>query len=125
MERYHKKVHFPVEDSNRLESFTDSLNSGSLNYSSHCLDNIKHRAIDLEGVLLFIKNSLKFDCGQIFEYYKAEGDIIEKVCYRANYGGFIDLILVIGKGRKIVTIYLNSAEDNHETLNNQLYKSGV
>ena len=124
MQRYHKKVYFNPEDINRLNSFTDTLNGLKWGYSNHCLDNIKSRAVDLEGLLRFIKG-LVLDYRDIFEFYT--GDIshdIIKVCYRVNYLKDLDIILVVNENKEIITIYLNSREDEHFTLKKELYIQG-
>ena len=118
MKRYHKKVYFPITAEKDLQLFTNKLNSLSWQYSNHSLDNIKYRIIDIEKLLLYIRD-LNLNYKDIFEYY-IDTDIL-KACYRINYNKDIDIILVINENKKIVTIYLNSAEDNHYTLKENLY----
>lgn len=115
MKRYHKKVYFP--DIKEIALFTENLNNAEWQYSKHCLENLKYRFIDIENLLYFIKY-LKLNSEWAFEYYKS--DNIEKVCYRIPYNG-IDLILVIAKNKIIITIYINSKNDNHNTLKRKLY----
>lgn len=115
MKRYHRKIYFP--HLKEIETFTENLNQSEFSYSKHCLDNIKYRLIDIEKTLYFIKY-LKLNSESAFEYYK--GDIIEKVCYRVEFNNMA-LILVISKDKKIITLYINSQNDNHETLKENLY----
>jgi hypothetical protein len=89
-------------------------------YTSHCVDNIKFRVIRLEDVLTFIKN-LKLNASDIFEYVTDEKALIIKACYRVKYTQTMDLILIIGQQKNIITIYLNTADDKHETLDKNLY----
>jgi hypothetical protein len=121
MLRYHKKVYIDQTDLERLKTFTEGLNSLSWAYTDHCLDNIKSRAIDLEGLLGFIKGII-LDYNTIFEFYAEEQtrEII-KVCYRINWQKDLDIILVIGKNKQIITIYLNSSDDLHYTLRKEAY----
>ena len=121
MLRYHKKVYFNPADIERLKVFTEGLNSLNWKYSKHCLDNILHRAIDLEGLLLFIRD-IKLSIEQIFEFYLDEHnrDII-KVCYRINWQKDLDIILVLGENKQIITIYINSKTDEHFTLRKEQY----
>lgn len=119
MQRYHKKVYFPESDKDNLIEFTDRLNNLTWGYSSHCLDNFKHRVVDIEGMLHFIKG-VNLDYEQIFEYYKAYDNNIDKVCYRLAYE-INDIILVLSKDKLIVTIYLNIKDDKHETLRKEIY----
>jgi len=116
MKRYHRKIYFP--HLKEIETFTENLNQSEFSYTKHCLDNIKHRLIDLKNVLQFIKY-LKLKSEWIFEYYRT--DNIEKVCYRIPYNNMA-LILVISKDKKIITIYVNSQNDNHETLRTFIYE---
>lgn len=118
MNRYHKKIGFDLNDIQKLKDFTDKLNSLDWCFTSHSLDNLRYRAIDLKNILLFIKR-LILDYENIFEYY-AEHKII-KACYRVNYNKYTDIIIVLGENKQIITIYLNSQEDEHFTLKNNLY----
>lgn len=124
MLRYHKKVYINPIDLERLKAFTDRLNGLEWSYTSHCIDNIKSRAIDLEGLLRYIKG-LVLEDSNIFEFYADDKnrDII-KACYRINWQKDIDIILVIGKDKQIITIYINSASDEHLTLKRELYIKG-
>ena len=120
MKRYHKKVYFP--ENNGLKEFNNTLNALNWKYSTHCLENLKHRVIDVEDLLLYVKDlSLKFE--DIFEYY--EDKIIEKACYRIHYKGSIDIILVVNQIKSIITIYINDSEDKHYTLKKELYQREV
>jgi hypothetical protein len=104
-----------------LQTFTDRLNGLNWRYSRHSIENIKYRAIDLESVLLFIRD-LKLESGQIFEYYLKDNLEPEKVCYRVEFNSGIDLILVINQYKEIITIYINSREDRHIELKKELYQ---
>lgn len=117
MNRYHKKVYFPA---NRIElvQFSNTLNSLQWSFSAHCLDNIKHRDIKIEQLLLFIKDKILF-ADDIFEYY--QDIIIEKACFRLQYIDGYDIILVISNQKKIITIYLNAKDDEHYTLRHAQY----
>lgn len=123
MKRYHKKVYFPDNSKEKLETFTEILNGKKWKYSYHTCDNLKYREVDIKGVLTFIFQ-LQLDSKGIFEFYTNDtGDII-KVCYRAIYSENTDIILVISKDKTIVTIYSNIAGDNHITLKKELYIRG-
>ena len=125
MLRYHRQVYFSQEDIIRLRDFTDKINPLIWQYTKHCIDNLKYRAINIEGVLRFIKGIiLKPDL--IFEFYADDiSQVIIKACYRVRYNDDIDLILVIGKDKQIITIYYNSAGDSHITLKKELYQKGI
>ena len=121
MNRYNKKVYFPEEDREELKRFNDRINRQNFSFSVHCLDNIKYRAIDIEKVVKFVKDIEVFNMPDIFEYYK--DNEIEKCCYRIEYDNMNDIILVLSKYKKIVTIYFNQKEDKHFTLNKKAYST--
>jgi hypothetical protein len=122
MLRYHKDVYMNPGHFKGLQTFTDRLNWLKWGYSGHCLENLKYRAIDLESILKYIRD-LKLESGQIFEYYINDlTNEPEKVCYRVAYNPGIDLVLVINQYKEIITIYINSANDKHETLKKELYQ---
>lgn len=121
MNRYHKDVYFPQEHVEQLTALVYQLNNKDWRYTAHCLDNARLRILNIEQLLYFIKNDLKIDVDGIFEYYIDEKNNIEKICYRFRYNNIYDIILVIGNNKEIITIYINSAEDKHETLKKELY----
>ena len=122
--RYHKKIYFPLEferiDANMI------LNSRSWDYSNHCLENIKNRINnnELATLLTFISN-LVLDREDCFEFYTDTKGTITKLCYRVPYNKDNDIVLVLSSAKNIITIYLNSVEDNHTTLKEHLYNTGV
>jgi hypothetical protein len=122
MRRYHIKVYLPDNIKGKLKGFNDYLNTICWQYSEHCLDNIKHRIYNMEDILLFI-SQLNLDDKDIFELYTDDNDDIIKVCYRIRHDIF-DLIIVISKNKKIITIYTNSKDDEHITLNKNIYARG-
>lgn len=121
MDRYHIKTGFNINHIDILLSLTMIYNTLNWHYTPHCIDNIKNRFMEIDKLLLFIKN-LKLDYSQIFEYYYNDiSNTIEKICYRINYLKYIDIILVIGNNKNIITIYTNSVNDKHITLKTELY----
>ena len=121
MDRYHIKTGFEPGHIEVLKALTIKLNGKSWTYSSHCLDNIKYRFIDMKNLLIFIKNTVLI-YEYIFEYYSQEKNIV-KICYRIPYNKDQDIILVLSQDKNIVTIYINSSEDRHITLKTELYKN--
>jgi len=120
MLRYHKAVYTEPGHWQRLGEFTERLNSLNWSYSRHCLENIRHRAVDIEGLLLYIKG-VRLEAGAIFEYYLTDRGEVDRVCYRIAYNNGLDIILVMGEDKEIITIYLNSKNDLHYTLKRELY----
>ena len=49
--RYHKEVFYPASAEADLKESTDRLNKLEWHISTHSLENIKYRAIDLQGIL--------------------------------------------------------------------------
>lgn len=119
MKRYHIKIYFPAEAREDLQDFTAYNNTRPWRYSAHCLDTIKDRAIDLRALLEFIK-AQEMQAVSVFEFYADTAGIV-KACYRVPWTSGLDVILVIGEGREIITVYLNTAEDGHATLDANLY----
>ena len=120
LNRYHKKVFTTAEHWEKLKSLTNRLNVMKWSYSIHSLDNLRHRIIGIESILRFIKNTV-LDYNTIFEYYLNNNEP-EKICYRLNYNSDVDLILVLSNTKNIITIYINEKNDNHLTLNKNLYR---
>jgi len=119
MKRYHCKVFYPDNAKARLRSFTEALQGLTWQYSRHTLQNLKYRSYNVKDILLYIKD-LKLDSKDIFEYY-ADNTGIKKAVYKIDYKGLFDLCIVISDIKNIVTIYINSKNDNHDTLNKNLY----
>ena len=117
--RYHKKVYMPDTDIKKLNALVDTLNGKNWRYSIHAIDNIKYRTYDIKATLLFIKG-LILDVKNIFEYY-AEAEKITKICYRIPYINGMDLIIVISDTKELITIFINSQDDNHVTLDKNIY----
>ena len=120
MLRYHKDVYIPEADKSRLEALTIELNALKWRFTPHCIDNLTVRTIRQEDILLFIKD-LKLQAVDIFEYYINEYNRIIKICYRIPYTQNMDIILIISDEKNIITVYMNEKEDNHITLNKNLY----
>jgi len=119
--RYHKDVFFPQEAKDKLITFVYRLNKMEWQYTPHCCDNIRLRVLDMEQLLYYIKNDLQLDVEQIFEFYTNGQDKVTKACFRIDYNKVYDLILVVGNQKEIVTIYINSKNDKHDTLKRELY----
>ena len=120
MNRYHKAVYIPEKEKACLQAYSDVLNTLKWRYSKHTLDTLKYKAIRYEDILLFIKNTI-LRGEYIFEYYIDNTDIIIKACYRIPYIKGTDIIAVIGNDKTLITIYTNTSNDNHITLNKNLY----
>lgn len=123
MRRYHKAVYTEPGHWEKIKTLTGELNSLNWQYSGHCLEHLKSRVIDIRGLLLYIRD-LKLEAGAVFEYYLDEAGEPEKLCFRIPYLSGLDIILIVSREKRIITIYLNSRVDNHETLKRKLYIQG-
>jgi hypothetical protein len=123
MARYHIKVYTRPEHLKTLKTLTEQLNILKWTWTGHCLDNIRYRITGIEGILRFIKG-VRLEPTQIFEYYLTDTGEPIKICYRINYNNDIDLILVVSNTKNLITIYINSKDDGHETLKKELYIRG-
>jgi hypothetical protein len=119
MNRYHIKTGFEKQGEQKLQAFTDKLNRLNWIYSIHCLDNLRYRLIDRRALLIYIK-SMTLDARTIFEYYTDANGLIWKACYRFDWKGHA-VILVVSNTKNIITIYTNAKDDDHVTLNTNLY----
>ncbi len=120
MKRYHVKVYTPNNSDKKLKLFTDKINALTWRYSAHALDNIKYRVIDNKALLLHIKG-LTLSTSDVFEYYTSDTGGVIKACYRIAYTKGIDIILVVGYDKQLITIYINTSDDKHATLKPELY----
>jgi len=121
--RYHKKVFTKQEHIDKLHIFTQKLNGKKWRYTRHALDKIKYRDSDLESVLRFIKDA-KLNADDVFEYYLNDIGNIRRACYRLKFNALNDIVIVIGKRKQLITMYYNSTDDEHETLQKELYTRG-
>ncbi len=119
MNRYHVKTGFEKDGKEKIQAFTDKLNTLNWVYSIHCLDNLRYRLIDRRALLIYIK-SMALDARTVFEYYTDANGLIWKACYRFIWKGQA-IILVVSNTKNIVTIYTNAKDDDHVTLNTNLY----
>jgi hypothetical protein len=122
--RYHKNVYFSSKHQEDIIAFTYALNNKAWRFTSHCLDNAKLRTLNLEQLLYFIKNELQLNSEDVFEIYTDDNDNIVKACYRIIFNHTWDFILVLDKNKIIITIYINSSNDKHDTLRCEQYQRG-
>lgn len=124
LRRFHKKVYFPKDAIEKLGAFSGKLNKRTWRYTKHSLESIKNRAVDMTAILQWIKARVKLKVEDVFEYADDGKDFIFKACYRVNYNSDLDIILVVGSDKQIITIYYNFTKDKHTTLNEKIYCKG-
>jgi hypothetical protein len=127
IKRYHIDVNFPKEHKKMLENFVKKINSQNFTFTKHCIDRLFQQVLSEQKVkeaLFFIKN-LTFKYANIFEYYTEVGHMsnekMRKACFRVSYKENTDIILVIGINKELITVYVNDKNDEHITLNKNLY----
>ena len=119
MKRYHKSVYFPPSENQVLIKFIENINTLPWSVSTHAFDNLKYRVVNLEAALRTIQEKL-FGVDEVFEYYTDNSGIV-KACFRFEWDGGNDIIVVVGLWKRLITAYLNGKDDNHCTLNRSLY----
>ena len=121
MERYHKKIFFPISNDKKLNDAVISLNNKKISLSKHAIEKLKNRIPESEysNISHFFSNmQLKID--DIIEYY-VENNIICKLVFRMKYNQYKDIILIMNLNKTLITLYLNNSTDEHETLRHELY----
>lgn len=120
MNRYHKEVGFDESHKSRLAELTEKFNrKRKFGRTNHAFDRLRER-FELVKVLEFLASEVSFRVEDVFEYY-AEGEVVKKVCYRLHYDSEKDIIIVLGKGKEIVTVYTNRKTNIHQDLNREVY----
>jgi hypothetical protein len=124
--RYHKEVGFDQDHQQDLIDLIHKFN-GTKRYgrTKHAFHRLNER-FDYISILNYLANKVEFHYGQVFEYYvKQDSNLISKVCFRIEYPTSPyetqDLILVLTRQKDIVTLYINTTDDNHRTLKRELY----
>lgn len=118
--RLHIKTGFRPEDIKKIEAMTAYLNKINWQYTRHCLDQIKNRNINLENLLLYIRD-YKLQAQEVFEVYINSAGQVDKICYRFKYTEDQDIIIVLGSNKQIITVWTNNKTDLHFTLDLSLY----
>lgn len=107
-----------------LENFP-TLNVADKNvkprYTIHAFDSAEN---DRYGVIL-LPATINLSKAVIFEIEIGKNDTIEKVCIRMSYNKDYDLCMaIIPDGLVVKTVWLNSVEDSHRTLDTGKYVNG-
>lgn len=108
---YHKDIGFPIPAS----SF--KFGTVGLKYSRHAIEasfNDRYGWINLPDLL-------NTNTAVLIELEIRAGRIV-KLVYRTKYNNQYDLILAIALGGLVKTVWLNSNEDSHNTLNLNRYQ---
>jgi hypothetical protein len=117
--RRNKAKYFPAEAKEDLYNLCKILNRKYFRNSSHYEYRLDDRNISREQVNKFLDN-LILKQEDIFEYQK-EGYEFIRVNFRLSFDDKNDIIFVLDGEKKIRTVWINSKNDHHATLNFNLY----
>lgn len=127
LRRYHKDIFFPVWYETSLENFIGKISeSGPISFSYHSVGKMISYVGEYGTVLWkkfskIITNNV-LDKQKIFEFYSDANTEVKKACFRYPIENLpVDLIMVISDTGVVITVYLTNREDNHESMNRNLY----
>lgn len=127
LKRYHKDVFLPSWTEELLSNFINEVYSkGPLTFSGHAVEKIVESAFEhgknLFKYLIKILREGRLNLGDVFEFYSRDA-AIKKACFRFTFSDYpVDLVLVISSDGVVITVYAINKEDNHSTLNQELYE---
>lgn len=117
IKKYHSSIGFLPCHVGEAKGLLSDLKYRRFSFSVHSLQELGQ---EREAVLIgrFIKDyQLNFD--DVFEIAIYNGRI-EKIGFRLNFGEN-DVIFILSREKEVITLWTNSAKDNHKTLNTNLY----
>jgi hypothetical protein len=119
MNKYHVKLGFRPCDIGEAKALIASLKYRRVSFSVHALQELGAES-EAVNIGRFIKDYF-LDFNDVFEIAVFEGKI-EKIGFRANFGEK-DVIFIINREKKVVTLWTNDLKDNHTSLNPKNYTS--
>jgi hypothetical protein len=120
MMKYHKDIYFRPQDREGLESLNNFLARKKFTWSIHAKENIS-RVKDLHYFYKWF-NMVEFTVKNIIEYTIIDNDI-KKVLYRLQYDEKSDILISVSNSGNIITLWFNSVQDKHKTLNTREYST--
>lgn len=117
MEKYHVSIGFPPLLKSKALNLIDALQGEKIRFSFHSLEELL-KENDAVRIGIFLKN-YRLDFNNVFEMVENNG-LIEKLGFRVNFGKN-DIIFILSNDKTILTAWLNSQFDNHNTLKKELY----
>jgi hypothetical protein len=129
LKRYHRNIFFPEIAEESLDFYINSLmDSGPITFSYHSVDKIIS-SVSEYGIVLWkcfsrIISNKFLSKEKIFEFYCDKFNETKKACFRFPLESFpVDLILVISNNGVVITVYLSNRDDNHDSINRNLYST--
>lgn len=90
-------------------------------YTIHAFDSAENDQYDV----ILLPATINLSKTDIFEIEIGKHDTIEKICIRMSYSKDYDLCMaIIPDGLIVKTVWLNSRDDNHKTLDKTRYVNG-
>jgi hypothetical protein len=118
MQKYHKNIGFKEDHDILTEKLIKSLENRKFTFSRHSIDELRLESEALHIVEAIKGYSLAF-C-DVFEIV-IDNDIIMKLGFRIPLNSQDDIIFIINSAKNIVTLWTNSKEDRHVSLNPNNY----
>jgi len=114
---YHKECGIPSNIKMQVLSVLNKFKYNPLSFTNHAREQLKEELnpIDIAKVLYHYV----FDYNDVFEVNESAGQV-EKIGFRIGFNSR-DIVFVISKDKHIVTLWTNSKNDKHSTLNKQIY----
>lgn len=127
LKRFHKEIYFPPWYEKSVDDFLQQIRKTSaLVFSLHAVEKaISYSFKYGQELQKYLMKAIRKQCANsenVFEFYAVDENI-RKACFRLSFDGFpVDLILVISADGTVITVYLINKDDNHSTLDKNLYE---
>ena len=124
MKLYHREVYWPVGIDRILPQCFESWNEVELQYSPHAR---KEANSDRYGKVK-LPETINLETAYIFEVEINDSGVLNKIVARVPYNNKFDLVIVMKVNQYVVnyvivkTIWLNSVDDKHKTLDESKYE---
>lgn len=117
MEKYHVSIGFKDCHIKEAQALIDTLQEQKIRFSIHSLQELgqEREAVKIGRFLL----DYDLNLNDVFELAYNAGKL-EKLGFRANFGE-IDVIFILSREKRVITLWTNKKEDKHFTLNTANY----
>lgn len=129
--RYHRNVFLPEQHDDRLRDFIFQIMHKKIVFSAHALQRYRKlkRSIKTK-IKSILHNSIpmgNINEQNVFETYvnSKTGEITKAGIRFPVEDSGLTIVLIISVTGKIVTIYVNNIDDNHSSLNEEVYEKGA
>lgn len=128
--RFHKDIFFPSSCDSSMKIFIDEIIAlGPLTFSLHSVEKIVDYSFEYGKnffqYLIKVVRRNPLDPEKVFEFYADKHGKITKACFRYTFDESpVDIIMVVSANGVVITTYISNKDDNHTTLNKNLYRKG-